>query len=152
LAQRPKNKPHLQSTFADQLRAKSGPRISEPVEAVARQRPMWRIGSLDVEGPWGWHDASGDHLRQILDRLKCFETMTWSEIENAKSCGTIEIAAVCPEAQSRLVELRRDDVDVLYKLRVTSAGRVWGIKTGAVLELLWWDPDHTVYPMNTADN
>ena len=40
-----------------------------------------------------------------------------------------------------------DDVDELYQLRVTGAERVWGIRSGPLLRLLWWDPNHEVYPV-----
>lgn len=40
-----------------------------------------------------------------------------------------------------------DDVDDLYQLHVTGPKRVWGIRFGPYLKLLWWDPDHQVYPV-----
>jgi hypothetical protein len=29
---------------------------------------------------------------------------------------------------------------------------VWGLKGSNGIYLLWWDPMHTVYPMNITDN
>jgi|GEM_PF-4439312 len=44
------------------------------------------------------------------------------------------------------------EYDEVLSLRVTKAERVWGLKAPVGIDLLWWDPAHSVYPMNVADN
>ena len=54
------------------------------------------------------------------------------------------------EAKARLAQLRLDSYDILYSLAITGRQRVWGImieETGT-FQLLWYDPEHTVYPVS----
>jgi hypothetical protein len=145
------NKPHLRPSFNATLPPR-GPRVDAPVDDVKDTRPSWRIGQMDMEGPWGWGGVGPGEIRQILDRLRSFESMKWGEIENTPSCGLMDVSVTCTDAKRRLEEIRLDDVDVLFKLRVGKRERVWGVRTAHVFEVLWWDPDHTVYPMNVTDN
>ena len=129
------------------------PRIERNPDGPNDWKPVWRFQRMDMDGPWSWAKASArDLLEHLHERLRSFESMTWNEIDRAKSCGSIAVAQLCKEARDRLMEIRQDDVDHLYKLRITQKGRVWSIRDGHIFLLLWWDPDHTVYPMNITDN
>jgi hypothetical protein len=108
---------------------------------------------MDLEGPWGWKRVEGQDLLQIQCRLASFEQMTWREIDSdARSCGLMPVEIIAADAQKRLVAIGQEDIPALYKLRITKRGRVWGVRDRHVLRLLWWDPEHTVYPMNPTDN
>jgi hypothetical protein len=50
------------------------------------------------------------------------------------------------DALRRLQDLQLDDEDGLCELRIKGASRVWGFRRGNVIHVLWWDPDHTVFP------
>ena len=58
----------------------------------------------------------------------------------------IQVADLPGENQRRLREIGQHDVDRLISLRVSSRERIFGILDKAVLRLLWWDPEHQVYP------
>lgn len=60
---------------------------------------------MDMDGPWGWLDVSGEVLKRIKQRLSSFETMTWGEIEGLQS-HTVAVEMISSEAQNRLEELR----------------------------------------------
>ncbi|MCI0572640.1 MAG: hypothetical protein L0Y66_17950 [Myxococcaceae bacterium] len=128
------------------------PRIAVNPDMHEELKPVWRVQLLDLGGPWGWSRVQAPALVDIQRRLASFETMTWNEIRKQKSCGFISVSAVCKAAQERLMETHQDDTEQLYKLRIDQSGRVWGIRDRNVLKLLWWDPEHEVYPMNLADN
>ena len=113
----------------------------------ALRKPSWRLQYLDLEGPFGWRKCADAHLEPILNGLQSFETMNWTDIEQRKSCHSMPVPALCKEARERLGELKLDDVDVLYQLRLSGTQRVWGIRDRNILKLLWWDPDHDVYPV-----
>jgi hypothetical protein len=74
--------------------------------------------------------------------------MTWSEIlvRGNKQNHLVRTASLCPEARARLAELRLDDIERLLALHLSGTERVWGIFTKGILTVLWWDPDHKVYP------
>lgn len=100
-----------------------------------------------MEGDWGWGGSNLQRLlTEIIPRLHNLETMTWQQLRND---GSHPIAAdqVCKEARERLDEIGKGDEESLYSIRVTGRCRVWGIRRGAILHLLWWDPEHSVYPV-----
>ena len=97
-------------------------------------------------GAWGWHVATTERLlKYIIPKLHNFESMTWADIPGTGSHEII-VDQICREAQDRLVEIDKNDEDTLFSLRLTGKRRVWGIRRGAILHLLWWDPEHSVYP------
>jgi len=56
-----------------------------------------------------------------------------------------------PPAQRRLDDLGIDDTGTLYQLKIPGGQgkqRLWGIRQENVFQILWWDPNHTVYPLN----
>ena len=111
----------------------------------------WKMSVIDLNGPWGWSEVSGRELLIITKRLKELEVMNLSEIE---ATGSHEIPKdkICGAAQARLAQIHQDDTDLLFSIRVMKRKRAWGIRDGNVVKLIWWDPDHTVYPMNIANN
>lgn len=49
--------------------------------------------------------------------------------------------------QERLDALGYGDQDRVVSLRLSAKERVSGVMESGVLNVLWWDPDHTVYPV-----
>lgn len=73
------------------------------------------------------------------------------EIEGRQN-HQIPVKQLGKAARDRLMQLGFDDFDSLLSLRVTKTERIWGVKATNGISLLWWDPEHTVYPMNIANN
>jgi hypothetical protein len=46
----------------------------------------------------------------------------------------------------RLQELSLDDADCIHRLRLSGPKRIYGFLIDDVFHLLWWDPDHAVFP------
>lgn len=118
---------------------------SIPVNPRARN-PVWAFRIVDTQGPWGWSRMDGQRLGEVLERFKAFESMTWQEIDGPTGGHGVEVSQLCKEAQNRLAEIRQDDADVLFSLRLTGKRRVWGILEEHVYKVLWWDPEHEVCP------
>jgi hypothetical protein len=110
--------------------------------------PTWSFSRFDFDGPWGCGPVDGSALEQILRRLSDFESMTWAEMRLGKHppAKPIPIQHLCAQAQARLAEIRQDDFDALWELHVAGLPRLWGIRTQAVFNLLWFDLDHAVCP------
>ena len=71
----------------------------------------------------------------------CSETVKGLAKHHAQSIGTLE-----KEAQDRLKALKLDDLDELFRFRLTGTRRLWGFRgDGDEFFVLWWDPDHNVY-------
>ena len=121
------------------------PITDKSIESFIDRTPAWRIGTLDEEGPWGWNKVSQDlFLEEILPKLKNFETMTWESIINGSH--EVPVNNIISKAKKRLSEIKQEDIDSLFSLRLTGEKRIWGIRVCNILNILWWDPKHEVCP------
>ncbi|PKK82404.1 MAG: hypothetical protein CVT49_13785 [candidate division Zixibacteria bacterium HGW-Zixibacteria-1] len=121
-------------------------RKSHDPEAFARLTPSWAVARIDRISEWGWDNISVDILwAEIHSKLRDFESMTWAEIM-AKGSHNIEKYKLIPRAQNRLSELRLDDLGELFSLRLTGKKRIWGILNNGILRIIWYDPQHQIYP------
>jgi hypothetical protein len=109
-------------------------------------RPLsWRFSSADKEGQWPW-ERHPETLQQIMDKLPDFERLLrLSDIRRMRHSP--RITALCKDAQGRLKELQQDDVEHLHSWRVGSAERLWCVERDGIMHVLWWDPNHEVYPV-----
>lgn len=99
-----------------------------------------------MDGPFGWSRISGPDLLSVKDRLMALERMRWSEILDRRTGNhQPKVILISATAQGRLDEL---DIVVerLVSLRLTNTERIWGIREEAVCSMLWWDPEHQVWP------
>jgi hypothetical protein len=110
-------------------------------------RPSWRISLMEMVDPFGWHRVDAPTIHYIRQRLALFETMTWSEIlvQAKKQNHSIQVTALCTEAQQRLMDLQLLVEDVV-SLRLSGRERVYGYLENGVLVVLWWDPLHQICP------
>lgn len=110
--------------------------------------PSWQLRLLDTEGPFGWQELRAQKIWEIRSKLGQFESMTWHEIliRGKNFHHSIAIDQLAPEARKRLEDLQQDDVEALVSLRLSARERIFGIREGSILEILWWDPEHRVCP------
>jgi len=148
MSKRPKNIPIISIK-----KPKTDPQL---IRKSYSEKPKWCFCHLDFSGQWGWGNiTSRDDLFEIHQRVRDFETMTWGEIERKRTKkGTpqnhsLERYKICAEAQRRLSEIRLES-DTLFSLHVNGRKRIWGIKEGSTFYFLWWDPEHTVYPITLS--
>ena len=90
-------------------------------------------------------------LTKLYPKLKEYEKLTWDEIEKQQygSEGKtknhpIAKKALIKEAQDRLKELKQDDVDEVYSLRLEGKLRIFGIREDNCLKIIWVDTNHEV--------
>ncbi len=80
---------------------------------------------------------------------------TWIEIYQERTGGrqrkqkhvSYEVWQICEEAQLRLLELDRDDVDTLFRFRLGNLKCLYGVQQRNLFFVLWWDPEHKIYPV-----
>lgn len=126
------------------------PRIdsqAEP-ESVMKLSPAWQVSILEMVDPFGWHALDAVTIRTIHRKLAEFEGRTWADIlvKEKSNNHTVEVSKICREARQRLEAINQADTDNLVSLRLSGKERIWGIQNGRVLKVLWWDPEHLVYP------
>ena len=83
-------------------------------------------------------------MHRIREKLAAFETMPFRDIIHGGS-HDVETWRLSPEAKKRMQEIQVEQ-DSLMSLRICGKERVWGIRDGNVVHLLWWDREHTVCP------
>jgi hypothetical protein len=93
-------------------------------------------------------------IKKILPKLKSFESQTWEEIEKEthhkgkSKHHTVDVKDICRDAQKRLEELKCNDIEQLFSLRLEGDFRIWGIRKTNCLQIIWVDPKHEVYPVS----
>jgi hypothetical protein len=122
------------------------PRIEQDALGFLGKRPVWTFSRFDhPHAKWGAHGESRASTIKVIDHLKNFESMFWREILKHPSCGPVDRPALAKDARDRLEELKIFD-DELHHLRITGAGRLWGIRVNETFQILWWDPGHEICP------
>jgi len=135
-------------------KAKKQPSVEKGAKAVTnpdsylRLNPSWRISKLCFRDPYGWHVLVAEKIYYIQQKLKDLELMTWNDIlvKDRSKHHQIDVSRLCKPAQDYLEDMSIDDIDEVLSLRLTNKERVWGILSGGVVELLWWDPEHEICP------
>lgn len=116
-------------------------------KAIINSSFQWRTSSADLDGEWGWSKVEIKLLfQEIIPKLQNYETMTWGQIEGKES-HFIDVDKCSKEAQKRLEELELEDLEELFSLRIGSRKRIWGRLKSSIFQILWWDPEHQVYPV-----
>ena len=130
------------------LQPSKTPKAAVSPDSLLYQHPSWRVRSLEIAGPFGWHEISGEKLREIGKKPGDFESLTWQEIRirDKDKNHAIPVADLTIEAQDRLAEIGQDDVDEIFSLRLSAKERIFGILDESVMRVLWWGPDHRVCP------
>lgn len=84
---------------------------------------------------------------QLLRKMDDWASMRWGEIDNNKKHYHMTgLDGLCSEAVDRLRYLEFADGDRLACLRFSSTQRLWGVRDADRFRILWWDPEHRVYP------
>lgn len=133
-----------ESSGSQQIRAKENPGTTD------HQTPAWQFHRCDEEHSlWGWSKLKDCEHLEIIKSLHAFEKMPWNQIKQAaggRSSGTnshsLPVDGFIKEAQKRLEQLKLDDNDELFSLRLNNTLRLYGIRDGRVLRFVWHDPYH----------
>lgn len=148
--------------YVGTIDAKKSPKTkynSNEILAYDDQTPVWSFKRMQRENKWTFRaedfvNATEDGLdpKCILSKLAEFENMTWREIkqqthgEKGKSSNHfVDISKLCKEAQKRLSQLQL--TENIFSLRIKGKVRIYGVLESRVFEILWYDPNHEIYPI-----
>ncbi len=121
----------------------------------------WTAQRLDYEfsGEWDWH-LGAPESHGVLDFLEQMQALTWGEIESHTYNGrqqkrfrkhhSMSVDKLCSDAQERLVERFQGEElpDEVFRFRLNSLTRLWGRRSGGRFEIIWFDRNHRVYPVD----
>lgn len=129
-------------------------------KAGARQEPE-DISSREVEWCFKRFDKeycprldrqskdSIDSFEEVAHCLKKYSTRTWGRIrQDPDRDHSISVNAIESSARRRARELKLGDDIRLWSFHFTGKWRLWGIRDRAIFHVLWWDPDHQIYPVD----
>jgi hypothetical protein len=128
------------------------PRAARPLnidaEEIKQRRLVWRFADHDDDGTYSLGAISPEQLMDLIKKLRSFESMTVGELFAAGSQHgkTYEVEEMPKPAKDRLVDLGRDDETQVARLRCGGAPRLYGFLREHVFHVLWWDPNHQVWP------
>lgn len=129
--------------------APSTARAALPDAATSAKRICWRFTHVDHGGPWGFGQVTPGTLCWILECLGRFETMTTDEIfHNGGHPGKDYDVADLPtkQARTRLEHIGLADQTKIWRLRLNGPSRLYGFLDGNVFHVVWWDPEHRIWP------
>src|SRR5207253_5179337 len=112
------------------------------------ERPGWQLSQADRQGRWAVRLDDEAVIATLYRALHDFDSCSWAELQRGADprAKQIDVERLCKAARDRLVVLGLDGEEVLWELRVSGTRRIWGMRQKATFRVLWWDPDHTVYP------
>lgn len=128
------------------------PVIKEEKSSYLDKNPVWSFKKMDEHHErWSISNVS-DVYSSIISKLKSYEGMTWDEILKAAGGRTKgnnnhfeSVDSVSKSAQERWKELKLEEYDSLFSLRLTGTNRLIGILDDGIFYIIWFDKDHEVY-------
>ncbi|MDO8847265.1 MAG: hypothetical protein Q7W51_02605 [Coriobacteriia bacterium] len=142
---------------------KSPPETARPAQALKRpklpaserfvdEHIAWRFEYFHRQGSFfGWDAliAKGG-FEQLMLHLRDFEGMNVERLFHhytRKPGKYYEPPDIVPNPDAkRVLAEQYDDQDRLYLLRLWGSCRLFGFVSGNVFNVLWWDPDHLIWP------
>jgi hypothetical protein len=129
------------------IESRKEPKEAERVEFL-NMKASWRINKIQMVDPYGWHGLNIEDINHIKERLSNFETMTWNEIfvQSKKHNHSIPVEDFRCEHARRWMKSNMPDQLELWTLRFNGPERVWGIFAEGAYQVIFWDPEHRIYP------
>lgn len=118
---------------------------------------VWLFDKIDKNGPFAFSPSRTDFLhKEILDKLIAYSSMTWREIrlqthDNGKSKHHFlnDISKFSKDAQERFKQMNLEEYsDSIFSFALTNKLRVVGLRDREFFHVLWYDPEHNIYPSN----
>ncbi len=123
--------------------------------AYKREFVRWTAREIDdVSGAkdgrrWDLDASETMELLKFLDELT---GKTWGEWEGDRASGHKRhhdhpVTDLTPVAQERLRQLDENE-ERIFRFRLKGKCRLWGFRSGNLFRILWYDPEHSVYPVS----
>ncbi|MDX6649080.1 MAG: hypothetical protein QOJ97_1031 [Solirubrobacteraceae bacterium] len=128
-----------------------------PVATSTRETPFFCFHHADRATKEAWaFKPGGGQASELLDFLCDMGRLKWNDIESqetgtrkrrrkhhSQSIGSLDTAA---QADLRKRKLDETFGDEMFRFRLSGKSRLWGFRAKRVFHVIWWDPDHQVYP------
>lgn len=98
-------------------------------------------------------DLTPTEFFELLQFLEDLSQKTWQEVLNETDRSgrpkhhSQDVTSLDKDAQTRLRKIGQADEEKIFRFRIKGKLRLWGFRTGPVFRILWYDPEHKVYPV-----
>lgn len=148
-------------TFAEQVSALKQPKVFQQVpgtkipviaEAITLyddRKLAWRIGKIQLVEPYSWHVLDANDVARMRAKLGSLERSTWKDVfvHDARNNHSIRSDQLkCPVARKWMADHMADQ-PLLWTIRVSAKERIWGIVSEGAYQIVFWDPDHLIWPV-----
>lgn len=109
----------------------------------------FRFDRLDLGSDWDLEKIEANDFSELLKFLKSISHSTIAELRNSsghlKTYDNLQ-AGMNPKAIKRLT-VQYEGQDFVHRLRLSGKKRLYGILDDSVFSILWWDPEHEIWPL-----
>lgn len=100
-----------------------------------------------------WADPGG--AAEVLKFLRDIAGTTWNELRTHRTGNrnghkkhhSQSFDSVCDTARRRVQDAGHHEIfEELFRFRLSGQKRLWGFERQGTFYILWWDPEHEVYP------
>lgn len=115
---------------------------------IDSNRVFWSFARFDDFD--AWKNATSGDIGYVctVEHMRDLELKGWNAIcANQDRDHPVTVPELVKIAQERLLARNLEEYDTLWSLHCNGTQRIWGIKSGQVLQVLWWDPYHRVCPI-----
>lgn len=131
--------------------------VANPVDPTGKQF-VWSARRLDHDyyGEWDWN-LTPQELCELMKFIEAQTKRTWGEIMGDQTGGrkrhkkhhAMQVKNLSRAARERVTELYASEIppEQLFRFRLSGLVRLWGTRTGNLFEILWYDREHKVYPV-----
>lgn len=150
------------------IRSPKIPDITEPRKSVSESNYKtllfeWNINHADLEGQWSWGEPrnwdNDEYSKIIAPRFNKYMSNTWQEVELQDYNGAggyrkrinkyQDLDTICTEAQERWKNnLKLNQFDELFRCRLGTDRRTWGIRILNHYFLVWYERYHNICPLD----
>jgi hypothetical protein len=146
-------------TPKSRFKGKSGRVAKAAAPASSQQdRPHFCFRYADRATKEAWVFKPGeDHAPALVQFICEMAQLSWGEIEAQKAGQhkrhhSQDISSLQSAAQADITKRKLSERfnETMFRFRLTGEQRLWGFRRGRVFHIVWWDPDHKVYPTEKA--
>lgn len=139
--------------FSDQRTPRTGS-LNPP--SSQDSHPTFSFKHIDRENreEWAWPESDG--IKEIVDFLCTISNSTWKELRTHSTGSGIRrplhhsqpFDSLPTKTQNLIIQLHLNEIfEDLFRFRLGGRKRLWGFLHNGIFYILWWDPEHKVYPL-----
>ena len=90
---------------------------------------------------------NSEDLCRVLQQLGAFESMTISEVFKGSPGKDYNVEEIpTRQARDRLYAIGLADMTKISRLQLGGQERLYGFRADNVFHVIWWDPEHQIWP------